>query len=306
MASGDTNKWVGGTTNSTTVWAVAANWSLGSVPVSGEYVVLPAGASYGITGTDATATKLSGLDIEYGFTQNIGSATTPLQLSMSTASNLSTVTLGGTGTVHLSVADASRINIIAAGAGATGTYGLNLTGDTAQAASTTIDISAAVNQKIAIGTNAGTSVEADVIVLRGGATVMLYGGLTDRAGTDAPTLYMTDGVLTSEAALKTVTQDGGTLTIDGSAAVTTLTVSGGTTHDNSTGTTTTENIFDGGAVYHNVAKTVTNCNLSKGGKLHDPLKLVTFSNNIDLENCQPDDVTLDIGTHITLARSAVD
>lgn len=298
-----TNVWIGGTGSSTTLWSVAANWSEGTVPADGDAIIIPAGVAYGITGFDASAAGASdflSVKVEPGYTQAIGSAAAPLILDLDNGTP-GPANLAGTGTSYFHIHDAARINALAAGTGSAGTYGLNLIGDD----NTTIDISATANQKVAIGANLGTSVEADTVIVRGGATVMLYSGLTKDDGAAAVDLTISAGIVTAECALGAVAQTGGTLTATGAVTGTAVSIYGGTTYWNSTGTITTLNVGDGGEIVFGAACTVTDTNLASGAKLRDPLKLVTFTNSIDLENCSPADVTLDIGTHITVARSAI-
>jgi len=54
-----------------------------------------------------------------------------------------------------------------------------------------------------------------------------------------------------------------------------------------------------------IARTVTNCTIYSGATLTDSFKTVTWSNPITLSNCSLEEVTLDVGTNITLQPVSV-
>jgi hypothetical protein len=71
---------------------------------------------------------------------------------------------------------------------------------------------------------------------------------------------------------------------------------------------TTWNVSDGGTLDYSRdmrSRTVTNANVYAGGAVLDPHKTVTFTNGVDLVRCGLADVTLDVGTHLTLTPSAI-
>lgn len=106
----------------------------------------------------------------------------------------------------------------------------------------------------------------------------------------------------------TVTLNAGVMTITGSGAQATIMLNGGTMYYNSSGTITTLGVGDGGIVdftRDNASKTVSNANMYKGSTLLDSNKVVTYSAGIDLEGCSLSDVTLDIGSHVTVTPSAI-
>ena len=61
-------------------WDETTSWSLGSVPVNAEDVLVDAG-SYAIPGFDASAVDLTSLRIGAGFTGTLGSAASPMQIN---------------------------------------------------------------------------------------------------------------------------------------------------------------------------------------------------------------------------------
>jgi len=133
--------------------------------------------------------------------------------------------------------------------------------------------------------------------------------VTCGSGTTLTIVTKNGGVLEINSAVTTVTQTGGgKLAIRGAATCTTLNAEDGTTFYDSTGTCTTA-IVGGGATldFRRVqgARTVTNASIYEGGTIHDPAKSVTWTNGIDLQHTRVDDVSLDIGTHLTLTTSAI-
>jgi hypothetical protein len=122
--------------------------------------------------------------------------------------------------------------------------------------------------------------------------------------------FMTGGQGTLNAACPTLLMENGTLTIlDGlsATAVTTLTVVGGSVSDRSTGTITTLTVGTG-ATYDRSddsrGKTVSNCTISGKSTFLDPNDTITFTNPLSLSDCSLLDVTLDLGTNITLSRNS--
>ncbi|MEQ8788882.1 MAG: hypothetical protein RIC55_21400 [Pirellulaceae bacterium] len=118
---------------------------------------------------------------------------------------------------------------------------------------------------------------------------------------------------------------GGTLVIDsatGSGAIAMLggelsvlrgahaeiSIDGGVSFYRSTGALASVRIGGGAALdftRDNQSRIVTNCELHAGGTLRDPFKSVTWSNGIDVVRASLAEVSLDLGTHLTLTPSAV-
>uniref|UniRef100_A0A6M3LAY0 Uncharacterized protein n=1 Tax=viral metagenome TaxID=1070528 RepID=A0A6M3LAY0_9ZZZZ len=108
--------------------------------------------------------------------------------------------------------------------------------------------------------------------------------------------------------ITTLTINSGDVTIAAAVAPTTINVNGGTVFYHSTGTATTVNIGPSGTVdKRNTLNTCTftNVNMFAGAKLYDPYKTITLTNGVDLEQCGIEDVTLELGKHITVTPSAV-
>ncbi len=136
------------------------------------------------------------------------------------------------------------------------------------------------------------------------------------------TLRCTAGVTLSGA---TITQDGGVVDVTtavstwsingaqaegycrGEATIGTLSVDAGTVFHLSTGTITTLKVGSGATVdFSGVlgGVTVTNCEVAAEATILDPGRRVTFTNGIKLNRCSLAEVTLDLGTHLTLTPSA--
>lgn len=79
MAAGDVNYWVGAT--GTQSWNVGANWSLTSVPVDDEHVVLRNATSLIDTGLAHSGVNLASFTVEDTFTGAVGDDATPLAIS---------------------------------------------------------------------------------------------------------------------------------------------------------------------------------------------------------------------------------
>jgi hypothetical protein len=81
MASGDVNYWAGAASGSAS-WNTPGNWSLGTVPVTGEHVRLRNSAALIDTGLAQSAVTLASFVQEPTFTGAVGGASTALAISM--------------------------------------------------------------------------------------------------------------------------------------------------------------------------------------------------------------------------------
>ena len=128
MASGQTNIWLGTTD---TDYGTATNWSLGTVPVEGEDVVIPAEATRAIAASNQSAVPLVSFIIEDGYGEDIGDADSFLQVSITDDSPAATkVDLAPTGTiVSLDLgATAVPVTIRNSGTPAAGEHALQIKG----------------------------------------------------------------------------------------------------------------------------------------------------------------------------------
>jgi len=126
-------------------------------------------------------------------------------------------------------------------------------------------------------------------------------------GVTLTTVTKSGGILYCDS-LVTLTQSVGTTTISEDATLTTAIINGGTLHYNSTGTLGAVHVTGGGVLdlrQDGRARTISAAVIYKGGTIHDPCKTVTWTAGIDLYYCSLDDVTLDIGEHVTIGLTSV-
>lgn len=137
-----------------------------------------------------------------------------------------------------------------------------------------------------------------------GGTVLCGSGCT------LTTISKTGGTLTTNSAATTVTNNGGTITLN-AGAHTTINMNKGTLNYNSSGTITNLNClatgekpfidFDGDTT----AVTVTNCTITAGTRIRDSAQRVAWTNGIDLYGCSIEDVTLELGRHLTITPTGI-
>lgn len=283
-----TTKWIGGTTSSTTDWSVAANWSEAATPSTGDAVILPAAAGYGIDGYDASAALLISAVVRAGFSKTLGSAATALKL------DTDAFDFAGSGVSYIDLNNCAAANITGApAASGTGSYGLHLVG----AGNTAISISPSTGS-VGIASLPATTAGFTTIRVSSG-TVSLGSGLTDT------TENVYGGTVTSNTSPTTLNQTGGTITKE-SGTLGTGNISGGVLYHNSSGTITQLNVSGSGKADFSkgtLPVTVTNCNVYGNGKVYDPFGRVTWSNGIKCQQCGMSNIN--IGTNFTLSKGAI-
>lgn len=301
-------------------WDNADNWSGGAVPQSSDDVVIDQTGQYDILyGLAQSAVTLTSLTITNGFTKKIGlpkvnkdSAQYPYPEYRDTYLAVSATTL----TIHGEGQGSGRIKIDL-GANAS-TMGIQANGQSAETGVPSVLIQGTTTTNVARVTKGDVGFaffdgeSAHLATLEVGYVTNLAGDSTVRCGDGCDlgdaTIKQTGGTLTTETAngTGTVTQTGGTFYAGGGAHAS-ITASG-TVFYNSVGTLTTLNVYSGATVDFRQATgavTVTDTNMYRGSSLYDPSKRVTFTNAIDLEGCGLSDVTLDLGQHLTIQRTAI-
>ncbi len=144
----------------------------------------------------------------------------------------------------------------------------------------------------------------------------ISGATTDAlvtGGDDAPqkvggVITQTGGVLVLSDLIKTAKVTGGTFTLRETATATTITVHDATLYYESSALLGTLNVGAGATADYRrngVARIVTTANCHEGGSIYDPAATVTWTNDIDLEQCGYEDVTLQLGKHITAKTTAL-
>lgn len=298
-------------------WDNADNWDTGSVPVSTDSVVIDSRALNDIRyGLDQNAVTLASMIITNGFSHKIGLK--PInedvsnqkypeyrETSLKISATLFSIEGQGSGSGRIKInlgANASTMSISARGTGETtnvpavlilGTHASNIARitrghvgfafyDEETSHLATLDVGFEDNQA-------------------GDSTVVCGGGV-DLA--DA-TITQSGGTLTIDSACATTTQSGGTLNVK-SGNQTTITGDGNV---NIIGALTVTNLNSSGGTldFRKGIGTVTvsNCAVGKQTTIHDPSKRVTWSAGIDLYRCGISDVTIDLGKHLTLTPSAI-
>ena len=144
----------------------------------------------------------------------------------------------------------------------------------------------------------------------------ISGATTDAlvtGGDDAPqkvggVITQTGGVLVLSDNIITAKVTGGTFTLRETATATTITVHDATLYYESSALLGTLNVGAGATADYRrngVARIVTTANCHEGGSIYDPAATVTWTNDIDLEQCGYEDVTLQLGKHITAKTTAL-
>ena len=272
-------------------WGLAGNWSLLAVPVNTNDVFVPAGSPDILYGLDQHGVTLAGFTVQLGYTGNIGRNEGISKLALRFA--CTGFTYDGTGILARFDIGSSNISptIRSSGKAVAGSHAVEMKGSNIA----TLNVS---NADIGIATAAaGETATVGTINISGNSTVAVGTGVTLTSWNN------NGGTITVGCAFTTGVNLAGTYINQGSGAVTTLT-NNGTTKFGGTGTFTTaqgSGVFDKRG--STLAQTITTVKLNAGASLYDPLKKFTFSNPIQLLLCGIEDVTLRIGTDITLARA---
>lgn len=304
-------------------WSEATNWSTGSVPTNSDDVVIDSrGNNWDIKwGLDQSSVALASLTIKNSFTKDIGLPETNVLNSSETYPEYRST--------YLQIQTAI-LKIEGEGQGSS-----RVKIDLGSATATTMDVSARGSSSSATDITPpvllkGTNASNILRVTRGTIGVAYYDGesahlatlnvsyeenqagdasvrLGDGVNIDNATITQTGGSLTLESATSTgtITQTGGSLTVNGGAHA--QIDCSGTLYYNGSGTLTDLNLAGGTADFRRGSAdvTVTNCEMGQGSTLYDPQKRVTFTNGINFYRCGINDVTIDLGKHLTLARSAI-
>ncbi len=92
-------------------WSTAANWSDTAVPITGDDVIIPATSTQAITsGLSQAAVDLHSLTVEEGYSKNIGTSTTSLNIGVGNGTD-PYVLHQGSGTLYLDLDSAGDITI---------------------------------------------------------------------------------------------------------------------------------------------------------------------------------------------------
>lgn len=294
-------------------WSAAANWSTGSVPVTGDDVYLTNSASSVLYGLAQSGVTLGSLNVDSTFTGTVGLPRynagggyleyRPTYLAVSaTVVNIGTGTGTGSGRIKLNVgANAATFNVFATGQSAEqGVPAVQLLGsDPANALNCqqgTIGVALEPNQTSELATTRigfQTSAQTDVTLTMG-------------PGVTHPTITQNGGTLTVANDVTTLTMNAGTAYVLGTAGVTTLALQEGTLYFQSNGTIAAATVGTGGTLDFSQdprTRTVTDLTLAAQSTLNDPNKTVTFTNPFAVQNCGLSEINLNLGQNFSLQRS---
>ena len=303
--------WVGTTDTDPTV---AGNWDPSGVPADNDSIIVPATTVVAMAGADLTSSgtiQFEGFDIEEGYGQTIGSSSTYLQIDMKTGAGVfNDVNIAATAQVFLDIDNYGTINVTRASTASTGQFGVNLIGlhDDATATDGIGDISINLSSStgtVSIGANADEDMEVIRILVTEG-TVTIGSAITEDDDNAAPDIEVSGGTIFCSAPMGVVTINGGNYSHQGSATLALLQLWNGTVFYESSGTLTLAQISGTIDMSNNLAsRTFSVVVLYRGGTIRDPYKTTTFSADIDVTGVSLANVTLDLGTHITIARGTI-
>jgi hypothetical protein len=278
----------------------ADNWG-GSVPSAGDDIVIPSDLAVGIYGGDYTATAYATLRIEEGYEGDIGADGRALQIDLNGAAYTGTAELAGTGEQWIYLDDCTRCTVIEAGsADAAGSAAMNISGIDIDA----VHVVAGVSGSVSIAGYDGSATEVSEIKVAGGTLYVADDVVQVDGSSDITTLTVTGGQVECRSDVATITVYAGQLEYRAGNS-TTVYCWGGTTYWLGSGTITSLYVgaagFDASRAF--VACTVTNAYLQAQASVRDPYERVTWTNGLDLRGCGLDDVTLDLGTDVTVTPS---
>jgi trimeric autotransporter adhesin len=296
-------------------WSVAANWSTAAVPANTDDVVVEDSNVDILYGLDQTGILLSSLTFKSTYSGYTGLPATnhaggyPEYRPTSLVIGANTVSIGdgegrGSGRIKLDL-DGQVSAITVKGTGQPIDTGLKALMITGTAVNSTADISAG---SVALSPFASqTCVLTTLDILHQGnvvGDVDLYIG----SGANAITMYQRGGTILAEVGPTTALYMEAGVTTVMSGAATTYQIDGGILNWRGADTLTTVNV--GGTATVNrtpsgTTSTWTNCNLYAGGAINDPAGELTITNGVDLQRCGLMDVTLDLGKHLTVTKSAI-
>jgi hypothetical protein len=289
-------------------WDVAANWSGGAVPVNSDDVYIENSTVDILYGLAQSAVTLASLNIAQSFTGRIG-----LPLINETGTyyeyrarylniKATTVKIGygdgsGSGRLLLDL-DANATTIL-----------VTNTGNPLEQAvpALCIEGSGSTYTPTILGGSVGIAVETSQTATLDTLTVTGQAVVTCGSGCTITTIAQSGGVLTTNSAVTTFGVDGASVATIYAGAITTLNVDGGTVNYRSTGTITTLRVGTNGAIDFTAdtrARTVTNCTIESSAKITDTYKTVTWTNGVVLNRCSLAEVSIDLGTNLTILVSS--
>lgn len=294
-------------------WDSAGNWSTNTVPVDGDDVYFENSSISVLYGLSQTSIDLDSLHIKQSYTGQIGLARhngsyaqyRTQYLTLGTATVLEIGDGEGTGSSLIKISVGSnQCAAVVHNTGNPAEAGLEAVLWKGTHASNTVQV-----KKGSVGIAVFAGETATVATLQVGYVDNQDSDAIVRcgSGTTLTTIVKSGGQLDIKSNVTTLTQDAGTTTLSGSATLGTGNLDGGTLVYQSTGTATTLKVGPDGVLDFRPdlrSRTVTNCTIEKGAAVYDPFETVTWSNPITLNRCALPEVSLDLGTHITIDPGA--
>jgi hypothetical protein len=293
-------------------WDTASNWTAATAPADTEDVYIEnssVGIYYGLSNAN---TELTSLNIGANYTGHIG---LPVFNTAGYREYRDTFLRVDSTTVNIGYGEGQGSQRLKLDLGTSDAFTVNVL-------RTANPIEDGVPSLLLKGGLAGCTLN----VRQGSVGVAFFPGETAviptiRIGSQENPASDVDLILGTGCTLTTITQSGGTLTVNSNVttltvysgevnvlagAITTLTLETGRAYITSTGTITTLTIGTGATADFSRdprARTITNCSIAPGGTLLDPYKSITFTNPFSLTRCGLDAVRLDLGESISIQRS---
>lgn len=303
-------------TQSTTVasagpndWSIAANWSTGTVPATGDSVLITNTSASILYGLSQSAITLASLQIDNTFTGTIGNPDfnsssyfeyRPTYLAIGATSVIIGQNGGaGSGRMRLNFGTVqTTISVYNTGTALdTGLTALQIQGSNSS--------NALYGYKGSVGVAVQNTESASFASITAGfitnqnTDFNFYGG----KNLTLTTFNQNGGIATLNNSLTTHNATFGTLYFLGTGTIETSTLDNAKLVVYSTGTISNLNVGPKGvADFAKDArpKTVTNTTMYIGSTLNDPIKCVTYTNGIALSQCRVDEVTIDLGENRTI------
>ena len=293
------NIWIGTTSS----WTNTANWSQGHAPAADEDVWIRNSSQSIDTGLNQSAVApLASLNIDQTYTGALGTSAADLQISANE------VYIGNTGGDSSSATGSGRIRLDT-GTNSTVIAVYNTSSSSTDSGYEPVRVKGvhASNELHVYSGRVGLATSNITDLATFSKLNQLGGTLNVGIGATLTTVTQQSGTLELKAGATTVQQYGGSLTTKEDGVYTTMTV-GGSANLNATGTITTLNVIQNGTANFtgsSQARTVTNCNMYADSTLRADRANVTLTNGVDLQQCGIEDVTLELGTHLTVTPSAI-
>jgi hypothetical protein len=293
-------------------WSTAANWSAGSVPVTGDAVYLTRSSADVLYGLAQSAVTLASLAIDSTYTGNVGLPRVNANgyyeyRATYLAVGVTALTVGGgsgsgSGRIKLDLGSVqTTANVQTTGSPAeNGLPAVILKGTHASNALNVLQGSVGV----AVEPGDVSTVATVQIGYQNSQTTDVV--LTLGAGCTLTTIKQNGGTITVQSAVTTWTvTGGGSGTVLGTGAVTTLDIENGAVNYQGTGTITTATVGPSGSLTFSQdprSRTITNLTLYAGCTYQDGAKTVTWTNPAALK-APLSSMALDLGAAFFLARS---